>query len=251
MCPPPLNHMADGRWVLLEAGPLVLHLGAMPARRAMITLEDLYQVDDPLELFELTTRAVSEYQAVLDQMAEIRARALAALYARGHTYKDLADKLGLSAPRIGQLVSANDDAALQVLRAWAPLEKKLHEISESTGGGTQGTILHRTRQTLLNSGRISPKALADLDYIRTVRNKVVHGESVSIDVAEDVEDKAVYLSALLHLVALEETARKTRRRAHPGQDGCPNRASQGAPSYVAPRARQYWSSICTECAVQD
>ena len=65
---------------------------------------DLFKINDPLEIFRVTTRMITEQRAALDKTAAIRARAVTALYARGYTYKDLAKLLDLSAPRVGELV---------------------------------------------------------------------------------------------------------------------------------------------------
>lgn len=70
----------------------------------MITFEDLDKVDDPLELFRLASDAIAERQALIERLAGIRARAVADLHARGSTYRQLSVLLGISTPRVGQLV---------------------------------------------------------------------------------------------------------------------------------------------------
>jgi DNA-directed RNA polymerase specialized sigma24 family protein len=71
----------------------------------LITFEDLDEVDDPLELFRLASEAVAERQALIVRLASIRARAVADLHARGSSYRELSALLGISAPRVGQLVN--------------------------------------------------------------------------------------------------------------------------------------------------
>jgi len=55
------------------------------------------------------------HQTQIDQLAEIRARAAAALYFQGTSYKELAETLGFSAPRIGQLIKSNDQPPWRLL----------------------------------------------------------------------------------------------------------------------------------------
>jgi hypothetical protein len=170
--------------------------------------KDLDRLEDPLEIFRESTRLIAEQQAKLDKTAAIRARAVAALYARGYTYRDLARLLDLSAPRVGQLVGSSDDAAVQVLRAWAEIERRLAQVVELTGGDTRST--HRSAIAILTrSSKFDDAALADLEQIRRVRNELVHARrDISLHYAEVIAEKALYLNALLQVFLTEETRRR-------------------------------------------
>src|SRR5215471_3714779 len=130
--------------------------------------KDLDRLEDPLEIFRTTTRLIAEQQAKLDKTAAIRARAVAALYARGYTYRDLAGLLDISAPRVGQLVGSTDEAAVLVLRAWVEIERRLAQVVELTSGDTGSTTdprsTHRSAiATLSRSDKFDDAALADLE----------------------------------------------------------------------------------------
>lgn len=164
--------------------------------------KDLDTVDDPLELFRLASTAINRHQEAIDHLAEIRARAMAALHARGYSYKELADTLGLSAPRVGQLVSGNDASAVEIIKAWAAIERTVTEILGDDAAYGRG--LRDTLKTLRQTDRFSDDAARDLEHLRQMRNAVVHGRQiVSPEEASDMADKAIYLNALIR-VALSD-----------------------------------------------
>jgi hypothetical protein len=170
----------------------------------VISPEDLDSVEDPLELFRLSSEAISEYQTAIDRLAEIRARAIGALYARGSSYKELANSLGLSTPRVGQLVSANDAAAIEVFNAWAAIEHSLIDLAALASGSSAGPLYPTALQVLRRSNRFDNSAAKDLEYLRQIRNTIVHGRhTVSIEEAERITDKAVYLNALLRVIIFD------------------------------------------------
>lgn len=181
----------------------------------MIALEDLYSIDDPFELFELTTRAIAEHQEQIDQFAEIRARAIAALHAQGRSYKELASQLGISAPRIGQLVNANDAAAMQVLRAYVSLERVLSEVAELEGSGRIGPPVSKAIKVMKACKVVDDRLIHDIDEIRRVRNGIVHGQTdVGVQEAEEILNKIIYLNAritvLLHEYTQDRKSKQTR-----------------------------------------
>lgn len=166
----------------------------------MLTLEDLEQVEDPLELFRLASEAISQHRVALDQLAEVRARAAGALYAEGYTYRQLADTLGVSAPRVGQLVAANDTAALEVFRAWAALEKSMAELAAVAGVVDAAHFGSQALHLLQQSPYFSESSLQDLERLRDLRSALVHGATIpTVEDAELAADMAIYLNALLHL----------------------------------------------------
>jgi len=176
----------------------------------MITLEDLYEVEDPLRLFELSTQAISEHQHVIDRLASIRTRAAAALHAQGYSYKDLSRTLGVSAPRVGQLVSANDAPDMGVIRAWITLEQLLSEVVQTAGRPSREATSSTAINILRQSHGFDQDALMDLEFIRKMRNDVVHGRiSVSEHTADIVSNKAEYLKALIVLWLSRETGRSS------------------------------------------
>jgi len=185
----------------------------------MISPEDLNSVEDPLELFQLASTAIGEHQDAIDRLAEIRARSVAALHARGYSYKELADILGLSAPRVGQLVSANDVIAVQIIKAWAAIEGTIADVTGSPEA-SYGRGFMDTMRILNQSSQFDDDAARDLKRLRNLRNAVAHGQGVSLEEAEKITDKAVYLNALVRVIlstsqsfdALEEWTRKSYRR---------------------------------------
>jgi hypothetical protein len=170
--------------------------------------KDLDRLDDPLEIFRRTTHLIAEQRAVLDKTAAMRARAVAALYARGYTYRQLASLLELSAPRVGQLVGSADDAAILVLRAWAEIERRLAQVVDLAGGDTR-SVYRSAIAVLTRSNKFDDAAIADLGQIRHTRNELVHARlDMSPRDAEIMADKALYLNALLQVFLTEETKRR-------------------------------------------
>lgn len=170
----------------------------------MISPEDLNSVEDPLELFKLSSEAISDYQNAIDRLAEIRMRSIAALYARGSSYKELANTLGLSPPRVGQLVSANDAAAIEVFNAWAAIERSLMDLARLSSGFSPRAPYPAALQVLRRSNRFDKPAAKDLEYLRHIRNAIVHGNhAVSIEEAEDITNKAIYLNSLLRVILFD------------------------------------------------
>lgn len=165
----------------------------------MIKLEDLYAVEDPAELFELSTQGIAEHQDIIEQLSAIRARAVAMMHAAGRSYKDLADEFRMSAPRVGQLVNSNDVAAMEVLKAWIALEGLLTsvvgEVSRTDRIDSRQAIEHLRR-----SKTFDPDALAELEGIYEIRNQLAHGRlNVTPEAAKMIADKATYLTAMLVL----------------------------------------------------
>lgn len=170
---------------------------------------DLDGMNEPLEIFRTTTRLITEQQAVLDKTATVRARAVAALYARGYTYKDLAGLLELSAPRVGQLVGSTEDAAVVVLRAWADIERQLAKVIGSQAENARSAY-RSAIAVLADSGRFDADALEEIRWLYRTRNKLVHARrDVEPQEAELIANKALYLNALLQ-VYLTEQARMPR-----------------------------------------
>jgi len=166
----------------------------------VINIEDLDSIDDPLALFQLATDAISQRRDEIDRLAEIRARSIAAMYARGTSYKEIASTLGLSTPRVGQLVSSNDAAAIEILKAWAAIESTMSDFP-SPPGARNRNIYQDALRVLRKSKRFGEAALRDLDYVRSVRNAVVHGRGpLDIEEAELVTDKAIYLNSLMRVI---------------------------------------------------
>jgi hypothetical protein len=170
--------------------------------------KDLNRTDDPLEIFRRTTRLIAEQQAAVDKTAAMRALAVAALYARGYTYKQLASLLDLSAPRVGQLVGSTDEAAILALRAWAEIERRLAQIVDLTGGDTR-SVYRSAIAVLSRSDKFDDAALEDLEKIGRIRNELIHARrDISPHEAEILTDKALYLNALLQVFLTEETKRR-------------------------------------------
>jgi transcriptional regulator with XRE-family HTH domain len=168
--------------------------------------EDLERVDDPLELFKLASGAITHHQAEIDRLAEIRMRSLAALAAGGSSYRELAKTLGMSAPRVSQLVSANESALIEVLKAWAALEKTMIEIARAAGElrDERESYYPAVRRILSDSAHASQAVLDDLDEFRQARNAIAHGRlNIAEDEANRFVDKAIYLNAILTLVLNE------------------------------------------------
>jgi transcriptional regulator with XRE-family HTH domain len=168
----------------------------------MASQEDLNGIEDPLELFRLASAAIGEHQEAIDRLAEIRARSVAALHARGYSYKELSGMLGMSAPRVGQLVSANDVIAVEIIRAWAAIEQTVAAMTGSPEASF-GRGFIETLKTLRQSNRFDDNAARDLQHLRELRNSVAHGGTVPLEEAEKITDKAIYLNALVR-VALSE-----------------------------------------------
>ncbi|MEV4134424.1 hypothetical protein AB0J72_19925 [Dactylosporangium sp. NPDC049742] len=167
----------------------------------MINSEDLFTVEDPLELFNLTTAALAEHQEEIDRLAVIRARAIAALYAQGRSYKELSQDLGISAPRIGQLVNANDVAEIQLLKGWHSIERRLAQLSERASGKLSSRFLDDALKLIYASHRFDRAAVEDLATLRMARNELVHGMRKFTPVEVEVFlDKIIYLSALIDLL---------------------------------------------------
>jgi uncharacterized protein YutE (UPF0331/DUF86 family) len=184
----------------------------------MNTPSDLDAMDEPLEIFRTTTRLITEQRAVLDKTAAVRARAVAALYARGYTYKDLAGLLDLSAPRVGQLVGSTEDAAVVVLRAWADIERQLAKVIGSQAINAK-SVYRSAIAVLAGSGRFDAEALEEIKRLYRTRNKLVHARrDVEPQEAELIANNALYLNALLQ-VYLTERARVPRDPDSSGENG--------------------------------
>lgn len=178
----------------------------------MTSLEDLYAIEDPRRLFLKATEAINQHQEDVDEIATIRAGAIAALYAQGYSYKELAETLGMSAPRVGQLLAGSDAAAaIEVLRGWFTLERQLGEIAQIVSpsmASSQSATYSIAIQALVSSGRVDSKVVRDLDSLREIRNHLVHGRAqVTAEVAEEVLDTAVRLNAILTIWIGDERAR--------------------------------------------
>jgi len=181
------------------------------ARSAMATLEELRAIEDPRLLFLLATEAINERQEDVDEIAAIRAGAIAALYAQGYSYRAMADTLGVSAPRVGQLVAASDAAPIEVLRSWFAIEERLEEIARLApeAQATQRRSSYSTAiRVLASSGRIDEEMLRELDSIRQLRNHLIHGRAeISDETADNVIDKAIRINAILTLWLGDERER--------------------------------------------
>ena len=185
----------------------------------MVSQEDLDSIEDPLELFRLASAAIGEHQDAIDRLAEIRARSVAALHARGYSYKELSGILGMSAPRVGQLVSANDVIAIEIIRAWAAIEQTIADMTGSPEA-SYGRGFIETLKSLSQSNNFDATAARDLQRLRDLRNSVAHGGAVSLEEAEKITDKAIYLNALVRVAlsgarsvdALQEWTTKSLER---------------------------------------
>jgi uncharacterized protein YutE (UPF0331/DUF86 family) len=168
----------------------------------VISPEDLDSIEDPLELFKRSSEAISQHQEAIDQLADIRAHSIAALYVRGASYKELANTLDLSTPRVGQLVSTNDAAAIEVLKAWAAIEQTLMDLIGSPVA--RQSLYNDALQILRRSKRFDKAASRDLAYLRQIRNAIVHGrQSVTVEDAERIADKALYLEPLMRTILFD------------------------------------------------
>ncbi len=191
-----LSRLADvnNRWFSrLQIQRIVL-------KRAMITIEELEAIDDPLELFKLTSEAILQRQTDIDSLAAIRTRAAAALYAGGISYRDLAKLLDLSAPRLSNLVSGTEASVLEVMRAWAAVEQKISAFATSQGLESSDINYDVLRQILLRSSYFDPKTIVELDHLRAARNSIMHGRmDISEDEAAMLTDNAMHINARLVL----------------------------------------------------
>lgn len=180
----------------------------------MTAPEEFTDVEDPLQLFWLATAEIERHQEYVDHLAEMRSRAIAALYASGYSYRDLARELGVSAPRANQLVSGNHVEVLEVLNAWAAIEKHIAYLVEALTGETTKSPSVPVAPGLLGDVLrhfpwLDEEALRDLNEIRDFRNRLVHGVAdVDVEQADVIADKAIRLNALLSLAASD--ARKMK-----------------------------------------
>lgn len=202
-----------GPWL---EGLLVSHLGATTARRMMITVDDLLAIDDPLALFKLSTQAIGEYQDAIDTFAEIRARAVGALYSQGYTYKDLGALLGMSAPRVGQIVNSNDVAALEVLKAWNSIESLFPDIIGLLAPGRPVRNPFDALNIIRSSKTLDRDVILALEDLRKARNELVHGKiSVTTDQANVLVDKAIFVRASI-ILWMRKEAERIRRESSDG-----------------------------------
>lgn len=182
----------------------------------MTAPREFIDIEDPLQLFWIATTEIERHQEYVDNMAEMRSRAIAALYASGYSYRDLAKELGVSAPRVNQLVSGNRAEVLEVVNAWAAIEKHIAYLVEAVTGEAVAQATVPVERSLLarilrDFPWIDEQALQDLEEIRSFRNQIVHGiAEVDVEKANAVADKAIRLSALLSLAASEAKGMKGR-----------------------------------------
>lgn len=170
----------------------------------MITVEELEAIDDPLELFKLTSEAIIQRQTDIDRLASIRMRAAAALYASGISYRDLAKLLNLSAPRLSNLVSGTEGSVLEVMKAWSAVEQIISEFAISHGLESPDLTYGIIRQLLSRSSYFNPKTIDELDHLRAARNSIMHGRmDISEDEAARLTDNAIHINARL-VLALDE-----------------------------------------------
>jgi serine/threonine protein kinase/predicted transcriptional regulator len=214
----------------------------MLSKRAMITIEELEAIDDPLELFKLTSEAIIQRQIDIDRLADIRTRSAAALYARGISYRDMAKMLDLSAPRLSQLVSANEGSVLTVLKAWAAIEQKIVDFASSRGLDSAYLTYNLIRPFIQRSNYFDAEDMADLDELQQVRNSIVHGR---IDVLpgdiERLTEKAIHLNAKLLLAFSEIEPSEIH-----GQAGIGEPAKHNSPE----RHRNSWASTSLRAGLQ-
>ncbi|WP_433227817.1 hypothetical protein [Actinomadura formosensis] len=170
--------------------------------------DELEKVEDPLRLFWLTTDAIEHHKKQIDRLAEIRSRSIAALHASGYSYRDLAEVLGISAPRVGQLVSSNEPPILEILKSWVSIERNMSLIAEASSADDEPDLSYsKALKIIRQSPRFDDGALSDLKKLRILRNQVVHGRyDATVEDAEFATDKTIYLNALLHLVLSDVTS---------------------------------------------
>lgn len=70
----------------------------------MIELSDLDTTDDPRELFQLASEAIHERQKAINELGQLRRKAVNQLRAEGKKYDEIAVLLGISPARISQLI---------------------------------------------------------------------------------------------------------------------------------------------------
>lgn len=161
----------------------------------LITVADLDRIEDPAELFKQAGEGVKQHQGAVDRLSAIRTRALAALYAQGHTYRALADQLGLSAPRVGQLITAAGTDTVEAFKAWHAITIQLAAVcaTRDTPAGTAAALA-----ILVDSPTFDSDALADLEGLADRIWRLLHGEGdLTHEQAEEIADMAIYLNATL------------------------------------------------------
>lgn len=166
----------------------------------MATLDELYSIEDPRRLFILATDAINRHRENVDEMALIRARAVVALYAQGYSYKELAQTLGVSAPRVGQLIAGSSEALVEVLRAWHAIEDSIYKIASlvSDAEPYSAHAYQEAVSAISNSGRVDKDFIFRLDSIRELRNHLIHGRAdINVETAEDVLNQAIHANAVL------------------------------------------------------
>lgn len=180
----------------------------------MTSIEDLEKVEDPFELFTLSSKAIEWHQQQIDRLAEIRARAVATLYLEGTSYKELAEKLGLSTPRVGQLVKSNDAHAMDFLRAYAVFENRMADVAGTAGSYPKTPYrtspVSRGKKVLASASNFDRGLLYDIEELRVKRNQIAHGAiDMTAEEAADSINKIEYLTAVL-TVFLHEQAQAIR-----------------------------------------
>lgn len=176
----------------------------------MGSLGSLRKITDPRELYKAATVAMEEQQAVVETIALIRSRALAAMHAQGVTYKDLGQLVGLSTPRVGQLIGSNEAAVIEMFRAWSALERLLDQIAtpEGTVPRNLSDVPGRAVAVLRDSGQVDQDTLRDIEFVYRIRNHLVHGfQPVDTDVIEEAIDRVIYLNARLIVLLHGRSAR--------------------------------------------
>ena len=74
-------------------------------------IEAVRELEDPLKQAQQASELLNRYQAAVTQLSRVRREAIEQLIAQGMTKAQLADNLGMTRARVGQLLAAGPRSA--------------------------------------------------------------------------------------------------------------------------------------------
>jgi hypothetical protein len=135
--------------------------------------DDVRAIADPYERFRAATSEIERYRRAITELGAIRARAASVLHASGLPYREIGKKLGLSTPRVAQLVTSSE-AEARLLRVSTMIELELASLAMRLGLAVSTTRPVATLSALYEAGWLARNEYSELRRLRNIRNRIAH-----------------------------------------------------------------------------
>jgi ribosomal protein L37AE/L43A len=220
---------------------------------------------DPAERLVAASRLISRLDQVSRELQHARAMAAAELHARGWSYREVGELIGVSAQRVGQMVGRVEGAS-QLIHAWAELDRKLRILAQVSGIALSGVSPARLIAELHRAGTLEEDERDTLATVLDARNRGVHvGQVPSDEEVESLLDEVIPLSAKLEMrlqnwppegpeamtrERLEAEQLLTRVRAEfPDRSWQPGRCEECGRAIPVPQGDEIW--VCSSKCLKD